>query len=402
MLLLLCFAGSGIAQLDSIMVIAGAKIYPSPDRPVINDGVIVIRNGKIAEVGTSGKVKIPAFAKRIDAKGKIITAGFWNAHVHFIEPWWSGSDTAPAAVLERHMEKMLTSRGFTHVFEVATLHFPDVLALRRRIESGEVKGPSILTAGVPFTPPNGSPFYIAPLKLPEIGSAEEAIRYVKAQIDSGADGIKIWSSSPIIGRIMRMPLDVVKAAVVTAHELRKPVFAHPTDLAGVSIAVAGGVDILTHVAAEDRKPWPAALLDSMIRLRVAITPTMKLHKWELERARQYEPGSTLMSTAVGQLQDFVKAGGEVLFGTDVGYVSDPDLTDEFAMMKEAGMGFKEVLRSLTTAPSARFGWGKRTGKIEKGMDADLVMLDRDPGSDIAAFTAVLMTMRKGRVIFEGW
>lgn len=66
----------------------GAKIYISPNDPPIQDGTIITRGGKIEAVGAAGSVRIPANAARLNSKGKFITAGFQNSHIHFTEPKW--------------------------------------------------------------------------------------------------------------------------------------------------------------------------------------------------------------------------------------------------------------------------------------------------------------------------
>ena len=184
----------GIDRQDLALV--GAKIYPSPTDPPIENGAVIIRNGKIIAVGSSDKVSIPAKARIIDCKGMVLTAAFWNSHVHFIEPKWAHADLIPAAQFDEQMTQMLTGHGFAHVFDIAELNIQNALWIRDRIKKGDVAGPIIYTTGVPLVPVNGSPFYIEPLKLPEAVDAQQAIAHVREQIDSGADGIKIWSGSP--------------------------------------------------------------------------------------------------------------------------------------------------------------------------------------------------------------
>jgi hypothetical protein len=65
-------------------------------------------------------------------------------------------------------------------------------------------------------------------------------------------------------------------------------------------------------------------------------------------------GDNATSTALDQLRAFVGAGGQVLFGTDVGYMSVYDPADEYALMSESGMTSRQILASLTTAPAERF------------------------------------------------
>lgn len=99
-----------------------------------------------------------------------------------------------------------------------------------------------------------------------------------------------------------------------------------------------------------------------------------------------------------QLRVFSQAGGQILFGTDVGYIDQFDTTEEFTLMSRAGMDFRQILASLTINPAGRFGSAAHTGTIAKGMDGDLVVLRADPSLDPAAFAKVKCTIRAGKVI----
>lgn len=389
------------AEPSGTTALIGAKIYTAPFEDPLPDGVVLIRNGKIWKVGARGKIRIPINAKILDCTDLVVMAGFWNSHVHFMEPKWQGAESLPAQQLNLQMEAMLTRYGFTHAFDLATLDLSNLLALRKRIERGTVNGPTLLTAGVPFTPLDGSPFYIAPHELPEIGSPEKARQYVNGQLDAGADAIKLWSASPNGRRVVPMPVEIVKAATETAHKRNKPVFAHPTNLEGVEAAFQGGVDILTHVAADGHLDWDQGQIETMLATGMALIPTLKLHEWELERAGQsageYNP---LLKTAIQQLRSFVHAGGEVLFGTDVGYMTDYSPEREYILMHRAGMDHLQILASLTTLPAKRFGLEKQTGRIAPGLDADLVVLSADTAVDIRNFVQVKYTFHKGKVIYS--
>ncbi len=89
-----------------------------------------------------------------------------------------------------------------------------------------------------------------------------------------------------------------------------------------------------------------------------------------------------------------------MFGTDVGYVTDFDSTHEYVYMQEAGLTFEQILASLTTTPSKRFGLGDRTGTLEIGKDADLVVLADDPAQDITAFARPELVMRRGEIVYR--
>lgn len=69
-------------------------------------------------------------------------------------------------------------------------------------------------------------------------------------------------------------------------------------------------------------------------------------------------------------------------------------------MGSAGLGWREILASLTTSPAERFGEAGRRGKVSAGMDADLVVLDADPVRDVRAFSNVRHTIRAGILVYS--
>jgi imidazolonepropionase-like amidohydrolase len=77
-----------------------------------------------------------------------------------------------------------------------------------------------------------------------------------------------------------------------------------------------------------------------------------------------------------------------------------DTAEEFRLMSRAGMSFQKILASLTTNPAERFGYSTHSGRIAKGMDADLVLLRADPAQDVRAFSKVRYTIRGGKVIYS--
>jgi imidazolonepropionase-like amidohydrolase len=89
----------------------------------------------------------------------------------------------------------------------------------------------------------------------------------------------------------------------------------------------------------------------------------------------------------------------VLFGTDVGYMTDYDPVREYELMAMAGLTPMQILASLTTTPAARWKEQDRRGRVASGMDADLVVLDADPADSPRNFAAVRCVIRRGEVIY---
>ena len=131
----------------------------------------------------------------------------------------------------------------------------------------------------------------------------------------------------------------------------------------------------------------------MLERRVALTPTLTLWKYYLRHDR-VSVQERMVETALGQLRAWVAASGQVLFGTDLGAV-EYDPSEEYALMAAAGMSFRQILESLTTAPAARFGLDGRVGRVAAGCDADLAVFEGHPPA-----SKVRYTLRAGRVIYR--
>lgn len=106
----------------------------------------------------------------------------------------------------------------------------------------------------------------------------------------------------------------------------------------------------------------------------------------------------LIDNIVGQVKAFSDNGGTVLFGTDVGFTQLYDTTLEYELMRRA-LTERQVLASLTTNPARYFKAAKK-GRIEQGLDADLVILDGDPIADVRNLAKVAATIRAGQIIYQ--
>lgn len=379
----------------STLACVGAKIYPSPTASPINNGVVVVNDGKIVEVAAANHLKhdLPGAAVRLDCAGKVVVAGFWNSHVHF-ENGWDHAATASVAALQAHMQEMLTRWGFTTVWDLGS-DPGNTIALRKRVDAGDVPGPKIFMAGDIF-PKNGHPVYLpAELQLPEAATPQEAGQMARGYLQMGLDGIKLFTGAFMGPKpVINMDTAIVKAAVDVAHAQGKPVFAHPQNRAGVDNALAGGVNILAHTIPTEKSFTPGELAQ-MKQQHTALIPTLTLWTTVVD-----DPAiaSQLVQAGVDELKSYFSQGGTILFGTDVGFTSRYDTSQEYEFMGRA-MGWKDVLASLTTNPSAYFK-APAKGRIEKGMDADFVVLDGDPAQDVKNLAKVKYTVRGGRIIYQ--
>ena len=380
------------------LVIQHARIYVSPSDPPIDDGTLLIRDGRIAAVGT--QVEIPSGATVVPCDHCVVTAGFWNAHVHFTEPKWSMANWKSAATLNPQLADMFLSRGFTTVIDLGS-NPADTFSIRRRIERGELTGPYIYTAGTALYPPHGAPFYLREampawmvMMLPQPQTPQEATSIVHRNLASGADLTKLFTGSWVKrGHVLPMPVNIATAAVTESHLNGKLVFAHPSNLAGVQVAIDSGVDVLAH-AADDTNGVDAALLSAAIRKNMAMIPTLKMFTTTVTKDPHY------MDPMRAEVQQFHQLGGSLIFGTDVGYMADYTTEGEFVELGKSGLDWKTVLGMLTTNPAARMGVSGAKGTVTPGKLADLTILDADPATDLTNFSKVRAVVRSGKVVWQ--
>lgn len=387
-----CATAAASAQ---TLALVGGSVYASPDAAPLADAVVVATGGTITVIGSRSEVQIPQDARLIDCTGKTIVAGFWNSHVHFTQDVWRRARTGPAAPLAEHMQAMLTKWGFTTVWDLGS-DPDDSLPLRKRVESGEIPGPKILFAGSIF-PKGGHPAYLpAELQLPEAATPDEATQLTRRYFGMGLDGMKLFTGvfmgpdKPVVN----MDVAIAKASVDVAHAQGKPVFAHPQNKTGMETVITAGVDVLAHIIPGEQGYSPEQLARFKAQ-GIALIPTLSLFAKTIGGPAL---SARLTESGVKQVKAFSDNGGAILFGTDIGFITIYDTSVEYELMHRA-LSEKQILASLTTNPAQYFKAAKK-GRVEKGFDADLAVLDGDPMTDVGNLARVAYTIRAGQVIYQ--
>ncbi len=390
-----CFAN------NNIITLVGATVFTAPDDAPIEDGVVIIEANKISQVGSSELIEIAEDSKVIDVSGQFITAGYWNSHVHYTGSLQEAADE-DNETLSSLLSDMFLRWGFVGTVDTGSW-LEKTLTIRKRINSGDVDGPQILIVGGSFVPVGGSPYYIKPIRLPEFKSPQQAGGLVADVLAAGADGIKLFTGSwGSPSKVTVMEAEHILAATEQAHSKGALVFAHPSDSDGARVAIENGVDILAHAfPAQIKGPWDKSLIELMSENNVALVPTLKL--WRYDLTRESFPMHIINMVELAALEQVKLAseqGVTVLFGTDVGYMTDADTSEELRLLGLAGLDYKEILASLTTAPAGRYGLAQSNGMIKENYAADIVILNSDPRESVMAFADVDKTIRNGKVVFQ--
>src|SRR5689334_8524715 len=404
------------------------NVVPFDRERILEGQTVIVRDGRIAQIGPANNVKVPTGALKIDGRGKYLMPGLADMHVHL---------SAQQDIAGQQLQLFLAN-GVTTVRNM--IGKPEHLLLRDRVAKGELPGPTIYTAGPPLLG-NTVP-------TPEAGA-----RAVVEQKKAGYDLIKVHEGlSP----------ETYAAIVATAKRVGIPFAGHVTATVGLKRALEAQQTSIEHLdgylqamVADDSpvKAGPSQIVvgpvlehidESKIPALAAATrkagvwndPTLTLFKLIVSDAKpeelaqwpelQYVPPGMResftkqkLSTAnieapLSERQRYIElrnkmfaalhaAGAKLLVGPD-----SPQffLVPGFATHREiqsfvdAGLTPYEAIEAATRNPAEYFAEVNRVprdfGTVETGMRADLLLLDANPLESVANVSKRAGVMVRGR------
>lgn len=332
------------------LAITGVRQPGSPDEPI----TVTVLGRRIHRVGERPEDGV----RTLDMDGGWIVPGFVDSHVHM-------QFSTPAEVL---------AGGVTTVRDLGG----PPTAAQSLIGTTPLK---VLIAGRILTPIGGYPSrsWGDDGTAREVASVEDAIRAVQEQTGAGATIIKV-ALEDSEGRPL-FDLETLQAIVATAREGGLRTTAHCGSAAALERAIEGGVRELCHLPLHDVTP---AEMQAAAAAAMVLVPTLEI--------RGDDP------SALEALAAFREAGGEVLYGSDLGNGGTApgiEVTEVRAMLA-AGMTPAEVLRSATSDAAAYLSLD--TGAIRQGLLADLVVLGGDPFEDPSRYDDVRLVVASGEVV----
>lgn len=346
-------------------VITGATILAGADLRRVEDASLAIENETIVSIGPQTEARHDA--RRVDASGMTLMPGFIDAHVHI-------GFYDPARVV----------RG--GVTTVRDLGWPPerIYPLVEASHDPGFDGPAILAAGPMLTAPGGYPTRAAwapPGTGRVVASPDDAKAAVASTAQEGASVIKV-ALDPAVGPTLDR--DTLRTIVTQAHERDLRVTGHVAGLKELDKSVDAGLDELAHMLI-GRRRIPARTIERMVTSGMTIVPTLSI-RFGLDRR-----------IAIDNLERFFRAGGRVVYGTDLGNAGPgPGIEKrEVEAMAAAGMTARAIIASATVDSAAWLGLDG-TGVLGKGKDADIVAVSGDALDDPKALTNVAMVWRKGR------
>jgi imidazolonepropionase-like amidohydrolase len=430
------------------ILIRDARLFLG-DGNVIEQGAVLIKEGKIAEIYTGTAPDAKALkAEAIDAAGKTLMPGLIDVHVHLGNPGGFYSSAEDYEMPDKAFPRELAAYLYSGVTAVKSVGDPldEVLKARDVVASGEKLGAELFAVGPLFTAPGGhgteysknipeiarGNFDAQFLRLPK--TSEEAKKMVDELAKKHVDGIKtiLEAGSPAYP-FVRMDPALVKAIADEAHAMHLPVVCHTGNARDVEDAVTAGVDGIEHASMTDA--IPEALFASMKQAGMTFDPTLdvveaftmlaqgKSDMLDRSLVQQVGPKKLLDSTkkflqgpegeklraGIGKypvsmaicnqnLLAAMRAGVTLVTGTDSGNPTifhGPALHRELQLWIEAGIPPAVALQAATFNGAQLLRASERIGLIKKGYQANLLLVDGNPLKDISATDRISVVMFKG-------
>ena len=409
-------------------IIDGTGAAPRRDMTLISD------HGRIAALGPSARVRIPAGATVIDLHGKTLLPGFVMVHEHLFYPLGQGNYDA----LLNSFPALYLAGGTTTARTGGTVAPDGDLNLAAAIARGETIGPD-LDVTAPYLNGPGQPIY----KMHILKDPADATRTVDYWAAEGATSFKAY---------MTLTRDELAAAVTAAHAHGLKITGH---LCSVTYREAAerGIDNLEHGFAAmtdfvpDKQPdvCPPQSINSLVGLdvngkeikslmalliahHVALTSTLTVFETftpgrpkapqvaisllipELQSAYETawtatqtqdrsKPYVTIFPKLMKLEKMFADAGGTLLAGTDPtgygGVIPGYSGKREIELLVEAGFSFPAALRIATLNGAKYLGRDATVGSLTIGKRADLVVVDGDPMKGAGALEQVPLVFKNG-------
>jgi imidazolonepropionase-like amidohydrolase len=416
-------ASTVAAQEAGVTAIRAGALFDGTSERVQRDVTILVRDGRIAEVGQG--VAVPAGAEVIDLSGYTVMPGLIDLHTHLMgDPADLGADRG--AFLFRYPERAVLvgaeharrtlMAGFTTVRDVGSPG-TSAPALRDAIAEGLVTGPRIIagismgTTGSHCDPTTGirpGSADVDAMRPYVFDGPEEARNAVRRAVRDGADVIKVCATAGVLSLTdeigpAQMTFEELEAVVQTASMLNRRTVAHAHGPEGIRNAVRAGITTIDHGSVLDD-----AILREMTERGTWLVPTMMAYDAviRMEREGLLPPGPAQKTREIAPLvreshRRAFASSVPVAFGTDAGVFTHGENAGEFRLMVEAGMTPARALLAATRNAADALGRLDALGTVEPGKIADLVAVRGDPLADIRLMEEVSFVMKDGVVHKRG-
>ena len=346
----------------------------------------------------------------VAANGRFVTPGLIDCHVHL-----TGDATADYFATLRRSEAELAllclsnaqkalEGGVTTMRDCGGYKFAEVAA-RDAIHRGAVPGPTLLVSGHFLTMTGGHAYLVGR----EADGPAEYVKAAREQLKARVDWLKIMASGGVLGpgadpNVAQMTLEEVRAVVEEGRKAGKPTAAHAHGAAAIEAAVEGGVasiehgTYLTDALAERMEQRGTFLVPTAVAVR-AIAEAGTGRGIDAESVHRAEAVIPKHREAVRRA---LGKGVLIAMGTDAGtpFNEHGQNARELEVLVEYGMSPQQALSAATLHAARLLRLDTQVGLLKPGMAADLLILDRNPLDDIAAFRTSLKRVMHGGCVID--
>jgi imidazolonepropionase-like amidohydrolase len=370
---------------EATIAVYNGRLWDGSGGPVIPEGAVVIRAGRIAAAGPSSKVEIPRGARRIDVRGGFIMPGVIDNHVHL------------NLLMEREKDPLTPwlRAGVTTLVDTGSPK-GGVARLRQRVAAASKSAPRLFVSGPIFTAPDGYP---APRREPgvvEVAQGVATAAEAEARVDrllgeEGADLVKVAVETGFFSDYDARegwpvpPPPVLAALARAAHRHGRTIRAHVTQPGELAAILDAGFDATAHTPIVD---VPEGILARAARAGAILTSTANI--WE-------DP--PLTAAVQRNLARYTRLGGRVALGTDVPFQKGSEMPlGEMSLLVKGGMTPRDVLLAATRHGAEALGLGDELGTLAPGRLADLLVIAGDPLVRIEDMGKARVVIRDGEVV----
>lgn len=391
-----------------------ARVWDGEAATAREGSVVLVEGDRIAAVGSASEVKAPAGTQIVDLPGLTLIPGMIEAHSHVLlhpynETVWEDqvlreSEAVRVARATNHVRNTLMA-GFTTIRDLGTegAMYADV-GVKQAIEQRIIPGPRMLVTtraivGLGSYAPKGFSTDISiPQGAEEAGNKEELVRIVRDQIKHGADWIKIYADyrwGPDGEARPGFTEEELRAAVEIAETSGRHVVVHSTTPEGMRRATLAGVTNIEHGDAGTREVFTL-----MAQRGVPLCPTLAAGD-ATTQYRGWRKGIDPEPEGIRKKRESFKlareAGVTICNGSDVGVFTHGDNARELLLLVDYGMTPLEAMRTATSVTAKMLKMDDKIGAVRVGLWADLVAVEGNPTTDIAATKRVRFVMKGGTI-----
>ncbi len=378
------------------LVLTNANVIDVTDGSVTTGATVVVTGGRIVSIDEGGGAG-PAEARTVDLAGRYLAPGLMDAHVHV----GSSADARRA---------LLT--GVTTMRSMGASHYADV-GMRELQRAGHAETPEHLAAGYHVRPQMAEAFF---QDHPDLGHLDggavtdvASVRAVtRAIVSRGVDFVKTNATEraglPDTDPRKQLYGEAEIATMVEeAGRAGIGVAAHAHGDAGGRAAVAAGVRSIEHgTYLSETTLRMMADRGTFLVPTIAIVRDLTLAGGDYDNAVLNIRGRHMLPRVQSMAATAHRLGVRIVAATDTGYGpnSTTTLAHELLELVTVGLTPLEALQAATTSAAELFGVEDHTGRIEPGLEADLIVLERNPLLDIGTVQDVLMVVSDGKVVVQ--